>query len=246
MINPTEFNPRTSITAQASSPTAVSPRNDPKYHYTQNWWQTYERYNDCHSEPITTYFMILECYSETRHIPKSNSDQEILTVDMALSPVEGLVANNTYLEVKLWGKAVRTGTSIQSKAPSAQLLSFVNLLLAQKPNAFTEYYTENTKWDTQRTHYPCTWGMQGALSFAPDNYYRDRYGYCAYFFEPNKDPNQPPMSSFEISQGKLSTPPDFQVLNTILKDRYQAFANHDNNSTAHGYAANNTDDDVPF
>lgn len=245
MINPADFNPRASITAQASSPTSVSPRNDPKYHYTQNWWQTYERYNDCHTEPITTQFMVLECHSDVSFFQKSNTDQEILTVDLALMPVEGLVANNTYIEVRLWGKAIRHNSSTLVKAPSAQLQSFVNLLLAENPQAFTDTYLENTKWDTQRVHYPVTWGMCGIVSFAPDNYYRDKYGYSAFFFSPNKEPNQSPMTSFELNQGKLSTPPDFQVLNQILKDRYESFAQRP--TTNAGYASNsNSDADLPF
>ncbi len=237
MINTTQFDMQTDVIYQAKNSGYENTVDDYgsikriNPNYIDKWYKQFNRYNSAESEPISTGFRILDCYSVAKENLKTGLRTENLTVSMQLAPVAGKIPDYTYLTVKLRAPGVELVHPYGIKKPaSASFLSFCQLMTARMKNPFERFIeltagNRTSGWKELRTHYPDLIAQTGIVSFAPTGFYKDLYQYTAYFFEPSKTEGQMPLSSNEFINGAHKEPQcDFITVQELLQEAFNVFA----------------------
>lgn len=237
MINSTQFDMQADVLATAqNSGLATNPddfgslkRMNPNY--IEKWYELFQRYNGCEATPVNTGYQILECYSVTKENLKTGLRSENITVSLRLAAVPGVIPENTYLQLKLWGPGIEMVQPYQQKKrPSASFISFCQMVTAKYKTPFERFLnltvgSSKSNWKELRCHYPDLIGTTGIVSFIATGSYNGNYTYSAYFFDPAKDPSKMPLSSTELILGKHKEPEcDFIGLQRVLQEAYNSFA----------------------
>ncbi len=236
MINTTQFDMQTDVLYQAQNsgyktdPTDFGSLKRMNPSYIDKWYKLFTRYNGAELEPITTGFRVLDCYSTAKENLNTGLRSENITVALQLAPVAGKVADNSYIQIRLFGPGIELSQPYSMKKPaSASFISFCQLMTAKIKTPFDRFLnltvSNKTGWKEQRTHYPDIIAQTGIVSFIPTGLYGDWYSYTAFFFEPSATPGALPLSSNEFIKGKAKEPQcDFISMQDILQEAFNVFA----------------------
>ncbi len=233
MINAAAFDLNTDLSQQAASGSTpgVSRLKQANPNYKDGWYLEYDAYQDTDGHPITTSFSILECYL-TQRVDKTGSTlNQTLHVKAELAPVNGLVAPNTFLDLKLWGEGLSVGPNPQTlREGSSNYRQFGQWAIAVLgPQAFSNSLAmtlsnKDKTWSEERVHFPALIGARGILAFAAVDSFRNKTEYAAFFFIPGANGGKP-LSPFEFSHGGQYKSPkaDYDTYLEILRARYETW-----------------------